>query len=91
MDDVTSWRERFIEDMRLHDYRQSTQEAYLLAVRLFMEWVKVPPAKVTDEQVRAYFLYLREVKKNSPSTTPPATSCSPASITSSTRQATPAS
>jgi site-specific recombinase XerD len=65
---VTSWRERLIEDMRLHDYRPRTQEAYLLAVRLFMEWVKVPPAQVTDEQVRAYFLYLREVKKLSPST-----------------------
>ena len=31
MTDVTSWSERFVEDMKLHDYRPRTQEAYLLA------------------------------------------------------------
>jgi integrase/recombinase XerD len=65
---VRSWRERFVEDMQLRDFRPRTQEAYLLAVRLFMEWVGCPPAQVTEEHVRAYFLYLREEKKLAPST-----------------------
>jgi integrase/recombinase XerD len=68
MEQITSWRERMSADMRLRDFRPRTQEGYLMAVRLFMEWVKRPPAKVTDEDVRAYFLYLREDKKLAPST-----------------------
>lgn len=68
MEKVMSWSERMSEDMRLRDFRERTREAYLLAVRQFMIWVACVPAKVTDERVRAYFLYLREVKKLAPST-----------------------
>jgi integrase/recombinase XerD len=68
MKTVKSWRERLSEDMRLRDFRPRTQEAYLLAVRQFMDWVGCVPGKVTDERVRAYFLYLREGKKLAPST-----------------------
>ena len=68
METVKSWRERMSEDMRLRDFRQRTQDAYALAVRQFMDWVGCAPGKVTDEHVRAYFLYLRENKKLAPST-----------------------
>jgi site-specific recombinase XerD len=64
---LKDWRERMSEDMRLHDFRPRTQEGYLLAVRLFMERVAREPDALTDEDVRAYFLYLREERKLAPS------------------------
>jgi hypothetical protein len=33
------------EDMRLRDYSERTQEAYLLAFRLFLEWAKNDPRR----------------------------------------------
>lgn len=67
---VTSknWRERMSEDMRLRDFRPKTQAAYLLAVRQFMDWAKRGPEVLGDDDVRAYFLHLREGKKLAPST-----------------------
>jgi site-specific recombinase XerD len=65
---LKTWRERMSEDMRLRDFRPRTQEGYLLAVRQFMDRVAREPETITDEDVRAYFLYLREDKKLAPST-----------------------
>jgi hypothetical protein len=39
----------------------------MAAVRQFMDWAKKSPAAITDNHVRAYFLYLRETKKLAPS------------------------
>jgi integrase/recombinase XerD len=65
---LKTWRERMSEDMRLRDFRPKTQEAYLLAVKQFMGWAKREPGKLGDEDVRGYFLHLREGKKLAPST-----------------------
>jgi site-specific recombinase XerD len=65
---LKTWRERMSEDMRLRDFRPRTQEGYLLAVRQFIDRVAREPETITDEDVRAYFLYLREDKKLAPST-----------------------
>jgi site-specific recombinase XerD len=65
---LKTWRERMSEDMRLRDFRPRTQEGYLLAVRQFMDRVAREPQAITDEDVRTYFLYLREDKKLAPST-----------------------
>ena len=65
---LQTWRERMSEDMRLRDFRPKTQEAYLLAVRQFMDRTAREPEAITDDDVRAYFLYLREDKKLAPST-----------------------
>jgi site-specific recombinase XerD len=62
-----NWRERMTDDMHLRDYRPKTQSAYLLAVRLFLDWAKTEPEGLTEGQVRAYFLYLREQRKQAPS------------------------
>jgi site-specific recombinase XerD len=62
-----NWRERMSEDMRLCDFRPRTQSGYLLAVRLFLERLGREPESLTDDDVRAYFLYLREDKKLAPS------------------------
>ena len=65
---LKTWRARMSEDMRLRDFRPRTQEGYALAVRQFIDWVQIEPRAITDDKVRAYFLYLREGKKLAPST-----------------------
>jgi integrase/recombinase XerD len=64
---LDNWRARMIEDMRLRDFRPRTQEGYLLAVRQFVDRIAREPETFTDDDVRAYFLYLREHKKLAPS------------------------
>lgn len=65
---MDNWRERMSEDMRLRDFRPRTQEGYALAVRQFLDRMQRAPGALTDEDVRGYFLYLREDKKLGPST-----------------------
>jgi site-specific recombinase XerD len=55
------------EDMRLRDFRPRTQEGYTLCVRQFLDRMQRQPETLTDEDVRGYFLYLREGKKLAPS------------------------
>jgi site-specific recombinase XerD len=64
---LENWRERMSEDMRLRDFRPRTQEGYALAVRQFLDRMQRAPATLTDEDVRGYFLYLREDRKLAPS------------------------
>lgn len=64
---LQTWRVRMSEDMRLRDFRPRTQEGYALAVRLFLDWTRQEPEDLTEDLVRAYFLYLRDEKKQAPS------------------------
>lgn len=64
---LQNWRARMSEDMRLRDFRPRTQGSYLLAVRQFIERVAREPETFTDDDVRGYFLYLREEKQLAPS------------------------
>ncbi|MBK8999525.1 MAG: phage integrase N-terminal SAM-like domain-containing protein [Myxococcales bacterium] len=64
---LETWQARMSEDMRLRDFRPRTQEAYLVATRQFMDRTQKEPPEITDEDVRRYFLYLREDKRLSPS------------------------
>lgn len=64
---LANWRDRMSEDMRLRDFRPRTQEGYALAVRQFLDRVAREPETLTDEDVRVYFLYLREERKLAPS------------------------
>lgn len=59
--------ERMSEDMRLRDYRPKTQRAYLWAVKQLVTWLDREPALWTEEDIRKFFLYLREEKKAAPS------------------------
>jgi integrase/recombinase XerD len=64
---LKNWRERTSEDMRLRDFRPRTREAYLLATRQFIDHVAKEPESISDDDLRNYFLYLREKKKLAPS------------------------
>ncbi|HHM12188.1 MAG TPA: integrase [Planctomycetaceae bacterium] len=56
-------RDRMLEDMKLRGLSARTQEAYCQAVRQMVERVGKPPARVTEEDLRGYFVYLRDGKK----------------------------
>jgi site-specific recombinase XerD len=55
------------EDLRLRDYRTHTQEAYLDAVRKFLNHVREDPDALGEEDLRHYVLHLRDERKLSAS------------------------
>ena len=61
-------RERMIEDLQLKDYSDSTQTLYVSAVRQLCEHYDKSPGRITEEELRDYFLYGKNVKKWSRST-----------------------
>ena len=61
-------RERMLEDLQLQGYSESTQKLYISAVRQLCEHFNKPPGKITEEDLRDYFLYGKNVKKWSRST-----------------------
>jgi len=60
---MTQLRQRMIEDMQLRGYSARTQEAYARAVRQLAEHYDRSPDKITEEELRKYFLHLANEKK----------------------------
>lgn len=60
---MTELRKRMIECLQLRGFSERTQEAYLRAVRQLAEHYKKSPDLVTEEELRQYFLYIKNVKK----------------------------
>ena len=65
---MTPLRERMIEDLQLQGYSFSTQKLYITAVRQLCEHFNKSPGQITEEDLRQYFLYGKNVKKWSRST-----------------------
>ncbi len=65
---MTPLRQRMLEDMQLRGLAARTQEAYLAAVKQLALHYGKSPDLITDEEVRQYFLYLRNVKHLAPNT-----------------------
>ena len=65
---MTPLRQRMIEDLQLRGYSHGTQKLYVGAVRQLCEHCGKPPGKITEEELRQYFLYGKNVKKWSRST-----------------------
>ena len=65
---MTTLRQRMIEDMQLHSFSERTQDSYLRAVRQLAAYFNKPPDQINEEELRQYFLYLKNVKKASRST-----------------------
>ncbi len=64
----TPLRQRLIEDMQLHGFAAKTQDAYLRAVKQLAEHYRKSPDQITEEELRQYFLYLKNDKHASAST-----------------------
>lgn len=56
---MTQLRERMVADMQLRGLAPKTQKAYLFGVNRLAKYLKKSPDKVTDEELRAFFLYLK--------------------------------
>ncbi len=54
-----------IEDLQLRGMSERTQEMYVRAVRQLAQHYKKSPEGITEEELRDYFLYLKNVKKYS--------------------------
>ena len=52
-------RQRFIEDLQLQGLSAPTQQAYARAVRQLADHVKKSPADISEEELRQYFLYVK--------------------------------
>lgn len=60
---MTQLRQRMIECLQLRGLSERTQESYVQAVRLLAEHYRKSPDLITEEELRQYFLYLKNVKK----------------------------
>lgn len=65
---MTRLRQRMVEDMQLRGLSEETQEAYVRAVRQLAEHYGKSPQRISDEELRQYFLHLTNVKQLSSST-----------------------
>jgi integrase/recombinase XerD len=65
---MTPLRRRMLEDMQLRGLSPKTQQAYLQAVHHLAEYYSKAPDQLTEEELRQYFLYLRNEKRVSRST-----------------------
>lgn len=62
---MTELRKRMIEDLQLRGMSERTQEMYVRAVRQLAEHYHKSPDQITEEELRQYFLYLKNVKNYS--------------------------
>lgn len=84
---MTPLRQRMIEDMQLRGLSPHTQRAYLQAIQHLALHYRKPPDQISDEELRQYFLYLRNEKRVARSTPP--WHSAPSSSSSSTPYASP--
>jgi integrase/recombinase XerD len=59
---MSALRQKMIEDMQLHGFAERTQEAYLLAVRQLAKYYRKSPDQIEEEELRQYFLFLKNEK-----------------------------
>ena len=55
-----------IEDLQLRGLSESTQIAYVRVVRQLAEYYGKSPERISEEEVRQYFLYLRMTGRSPP-------------------------
>ena len=64
---ATSLRDRMRQDLQLAGLGERTQEAYLRAVRQLAVHFRTAPDQLAEDQLREYFLFLKNDKEFSPS------------------------
>jgi integrase/recombinase XerD len=62
---MTELRNHFIEDLQLRGLSERTQEAYVGAVRQLAQHYHKSPDLITEEELRQYFLFIKNVKNYS--------------------------
>jgi integrase/recombinase XerD len=59
---MTPLRQRMLEDLQLRGMSERTQESYIRAVRQLAQHFHKSPDRVTEEELRQYFLWMKNVK-----------------------------
>jgi integrase/recombinase XerD len=59
---MTPLRQRMIEKLRIKNYSEKTQEAYVAAVKQFARYLGRSPEQVRAEDIHAYQVHLKEVR-----------------------------
>ena len=62
-------KQRMMEDMQLRNFSERTQESYVRAVGQLAGFCWKCPDQINDEELRAYFLYLKNCKRLARATT----------------------
>jgi len=62
---MTQLRQRMLADMQLRGLAKKTQQSYANAVRQLAVYYGKSPDQITEEELRGYFLYLKNEKKAS--------------------------
>ena len=65
---MTILRQKMIEDLQLRGLAVRTQESYVQAVRQLAAHYHKSPDQISEEELRQYFLFLKNVKQVSRST-----------------------
>ena len=65
---MTVLRGRMLEDMQLRGLSEGTQYRYVLAVRQLAEYCGKSPDEISEEELRRFFLYLKNEKRVSAKT-----------------------
>lgn len=65
---MTPLRQKMIEDMQLRGLSERTQQSYVAAVRGLAQYYGKSPAVLSEGELRAYLLYLKNEKKVAAST-----------------------
>ena len=55
--------DRMLDDMQLAGFAERTQYSYLGAARRLADYVHKPPDQISEDDLRHYFLYLRNERK----------------------------
>jgi site-specific recombinase XerD len=59
---MTPLREKMLADLQLRGLATKTQSAYIRAVRQLADHYQKPPDQISEEELRTYFLYLKNEK-----------------------------
>ena len=62
---MTELRKRMIGSLQLRGLSERTQEAYVRAVRQLAQHYQKSPDLISEEELRQYFLHIKNVKKYS--------------------------
>ncbi len=62
---MTVLREKFIEDLKLNGKSDNTVKAYVFRLINFSRFVNKCPSTASDDELRKYFLWMKEIKKYS--------------------------
>lgn len=60
---MTPLRERMLQDLQLAGLSERTQEAYMRAVRQLADHYRQPPDRLSEAQLRDYFLFLKNERQ----------------------------